>query len=253
MKRVISYVAVFSTVFIGSAIYHAPANVVLSYAPVPDFIDIKGVEGTIWQGRAQQVQYENWSLGEVGWNFDWMSVIKLSPEFALRFGRGSAMGLSGKGNVGISTSGPYVSTVVASIPADQAMQLAPALPLPITVGGRLELAIKSATYQSPWCSQGEGNLAWNEGLAETPLGSLSFGPTMIDFECDQSTISATGTQNSPQVMGGMTAQLTPNRQYQTEAWFKPGSQFPTGMSQQLSWLGNPDNQGRYSFTYQGKL
>lgn len=253
MKRVIGYVVVFSCVFIGSAVYHTPANVVINYAPLPKSIVIDGAEGTIWQGRAQQVQYQNWSLGQVSWDFDWMSLVKLSPEFALRFGRGSNIGLSGKGNAGISTSGPYVSALVASIPAEQVMQFAPSLPVPISLTGQLELAIKSATYQAPWCSQGEGSVTWNEGLAETPLGSLSFGHTVVDLKCQQNTISATGIQNSSQVTSGVTAQLTPNRQYQAQAWFKPAAQFPNGMSQQLSWLGNPDVQGRYSFNYQGKL
>ncbi|GAL23191.1 general secretion pathway protein N [Vibrio maritimus] len=66
-------------------------------------------------------------------------------------------------------------------------------------------------------------------------------------------LSAKGSQSSNQVSSEFSASVTPNRQYQSEAWFKPEDEFPNGMRQQLSWLGNPDGQGRYSFNYQGRF
>ncbi|MCL9776449.1 type II secretion system protein N [Vibrio methylphosphonaticus] len=252
MKRVIKYVSLFVAVFFASVIYHAPAQVLLSVAPLPSNVVISGVQGTIWQGRAQNVNYQRQQLGEVSWHFSWLSILTLSPEYAVRFGRGSALGIAGKGNIGVNFSGPYVHTLLASLPAESILDIYTP-PVPINAGGQVELAIRSMQYQSPWCGSGDGSLSWNAGYVETPVGSLSFGPTVIDMTCSDSTIKAKGAQNSAQVSSEFTGELSANRQYQTQAWFKPGSDFPPSMQQQLKWFGNPDNQGRYSFNYQGRF
>ncbi|MGF1750929.1 MULTISPECIES: type II secretion system protein N [Vibrio] len=252
MKRVIKYIALFTAVFFASVIYHAPAQVLLSVAPLPPSLVISGVQGTIWQGRAQSVSYQRQQVGEVSWRFSWSSILTLSPEYAVRFGRGSALGIAGKGNVGVNFSGPYIHTLLASLPAESILDIYTP-PVPINAGGQIELAIRSMQYQSPWCGSGDGSLSWNAGYVETPVGSLSFGPTVVDMTCSDSTIKASGAQNSAQVSSEFTGELKANRQYQTQAWFKPGADFPTSMQQQLKWIGNPDNQGRYSFNYQGRF
>lgn len=88
---------------------------------------------------------------------------------------------------------------------------------------------------------------------ESPIGSLGLGPTIVDLSCADSVLSAAGSQNSNQVSSEFSASVTPNRQYQSQAWFRPESEFPTNMRQQLRWLGNPDGEGRYSFNYQGRF
>lgn len=252
MKRAIKYAVVATTVFAASVIYHAPAQVVLSIAPLPPSLVIDGTEGTIWRGRAQNVTYQHQQLGEVSWHFAWSSLLTLSPEYAVRFGRGSALGIAGKGNVGINFSGPYVHTLLASLPAESVLDIYTP-PVPVNAGGQFELAIRSLQYQSPWCGSGDGSLSWNAGYVETPVGSLSFGPTVVDLTCNDSVLSAKGGQSSAQVSSEFTGELKPSREYDSQAWFKPGSDFPNSMKQQLKWLGNPDNEGRYSFIYKGRF
>ncbi|SEG50747.1 type II secretion system protein N [Vibrio hangzhouensis] len=252
MKRVTKYALLCTGVFTASAIYHLPARVAISYLPLPIGLSVDGAQGTLWQGSAQDVRFQRYQLGELTWSFSWASLLTFSPEYALRFGRGSALGVAGKGNVGMSFSGPYVDSLLASIPAETALQLAP-LPLPVSAGGQLELAINSLQYQAPWCSAGNGSLSWNAGYVETPMGSLRFGPTIVDLACSDSVLSAKGSQSSQQISSEFSGQLSPNRQYQSTAWFKPEGEFPATMRQQLGWLGNPDSQGRYSFNYQGRF
>lgn len=252
VKKVIKYGLLCTTVFAASAIYHLPASVVLSYAPMPREVALDGTTGTIWQGSAQNVRFQQYSIGDVSWQFSWSSLLTLSPEYSLRFGRGSTLGLSGRGNLGVSMSGAYLENVLTSIPADTVVQYAP-IPVPIKAGGQLELAIRSLNYASPWCSSGDGSLSWSAGYIESPIGSLGLGPTIVDLGCEDSVLSASGSQSSNQVLSEFSATVTPNRQYQTQAWFKPESEFPTNMRQQLSWLGNPDSEGRYSFNYQGRF
>ena len=76
---------------------------------------------------------------------------------------------------------------------------------------------------------------------------------IADVTCQDNTIAAKGTQKTAQVESEFEASLTPNHRYATSAWFKPGAEFPQAMQSQLRWLGKPDNQGKYQFTYQGRL
>ncbi len=153
---------------------------------------LDGTTGTIWQGNAQNVRFQQYSIGDVSWQFSWSSLLTLSPEYSVRFGRGSTLGLSGRGNLGVSMSGAYLKNVLASIPADTVVQYAP-IPVPIKAGGQLELAIKSLNYASPWCGSGDGSLSWNAGYIESPIGSLGLGPTIVDLSCDDSVLSAAGS------------------------------------------------------------
>lgn len=59
VKKVIKYGFLCTTVFAASAIYHLPASVVMSYAPMPRELALDGTTGTIWQGNAQNVRFQH--------------------------------------------------------------------------------------------------------------------------------------------------------------------------------------------------
>ncbi|WP_459782858.1 type II secretion system protein N, partial [Photobacterium sp. R1] len=49
------------------------------------------------------------------------------------------------------------------------------------------------------------------------------------------------------------AGLTTDQRYNLNGWFKPGAELPSGLQEQLKWLGNPDANGRYPIRYTGRL
>ncbi|MDN3697649.1 type II secretion system protein N [Vibrio cortegadensis] len=254
MKRGILYSVIFVLVFSVSLLAHLPISFVLQHMPSVRGLKIEGAQGTVWQGRADQVSWQKRNYGAAKWDFQLSQLFQAKAEFAVRFGRGSDIGLHGKGMVGYGLSGPYAESVVASMPAEQALALSPMpIPVPVTLNGQLELTIKQMTYASPWCQAGEGSLAWSSSSVESPIGSLDLGPVIADFTCADSKISAKGGQQSSNVSSEFTGELTPNRRYSSQAWFKPGSEFPAAMKSQLKWLGNPDGQGKYQFNYQGRF
>ncbi|MGR5235853.1 type II secretion system protein N [Vibrio alfacsensis] len=253
MKRAGLYVVIFILFFSVSLIAGLPVSWVLQHAPSVRGLDIQGAQGSVWQGRATNVRWQNQNVGEVSWDFQLSSLFTGKAEFAIRFGRGSDMDLRGRGLVGYRlTSGPYAENVVASIPAAKVVEQA-RLPVPVGVEGQLELNIRHATYAAPWCKTGEGTLVWSASGIQSPLGSLDLGPVIADLNCKDSVLTASGEQQSKQVSAAFSAELTPNHQYSTKAWFKPGTEFPSGMADQLKWLGNPNPQGQYEFDYKGRF
>lgn len=252
MKKVVGHSVVFVVVFITSALVNLPAQFVFQQLPLPLSLQLIGVQGTIWQGSAEQVRWQARKLGDVSWQLKPSALLAANVEADVRFGRGSELSLRGKGTVGYGFSGLYAENTIVSMPAEVAFAQA-SLPLPIEAQGQLELSINQYRYQAPFCSTAQGALVWSAASAESLLGVLALNQVMADLQCSDNTMTVKGKQNSEQVSSEFSAQLNPNRSYQADGWFKPGAEFPQPLAQQLKWLPEPDAQGRYSFKHQGRL
>lgn len=254
MKKIILLGIGLLAVFIASAIVHMPAQVVVDHAPLPRQLQLTGIEGTVWQGSAENVRWQADSLGKVQWTLLPSKLLTGKAEAQVRFGQGSDMQFTGRGLVGYGLDGvPYAENLVASLPVSQLVNLAPPMPIPLTLTGHVELTIKRLEYAAPYCHAGEGSVVWNTDKIGTPLAELEVGPVVADFSCKESIITLNGGQKSAQVESAAEVVLQPNGRYQTKSWFKPGGEFPRAFSEQLGWLPNPDGAGRYQFTYNGRL
>lgn len=252
MKRIILYITTFVLFFAISVISHVPASFALKYAPAMRGVTLTGVTGTIWHGSTQKLTWNNQQLGQVYWDFQPSQLLKGKAAYSLRFGRGSDLNFSGKGVVGADFSGLYAENIVASVPAKN-IQSKVNMPLPIDVSGQVELSINDYRYASPWCESAQGTLVWNASEINSPLAKLSLGTIITDITCSNSVLSAVSAHDSKQIAGAFNAELNADKRYKADAWFKPNSEFPSGLKSQLKWLGNPNSQGRYSFVYSGKL
>ncbi|MEF1308711.1 type II secretion system protein N [Vibrio mytili] len=253
MKRAVLYTGIFVVFFSLSLVMGLPVSWALQQLPTVRGLDIQGAHGSVWQGDATNVRWQRQNLGELNWDFQWSSLFTGKAEFAVRFGRGSAMEVRGRGLVGYSLSdGPYAKNLVASIPAAKVFEQVQ-LPVPIDAEGQLELNIRHATYVAPWCGTGEGTLVWNASRLQSPMGELDLGPVIADLNCKDSVLTTSGEQKSKQVSAAFSAELMPNQRYSAKAWFKPEAEFPANMRDQLNWLGNPNVKGQYEFDYKGRF
>lgn len=240
-------------VFLASLIVHIPAALVLSQAPLPPALKISGVSGTLWAGQADSVRWQNLNLGAVEWSLNVSSLLTGELEAHTRFGRGSDLGLSGKGIIGYSLSGQaYAQNLMMSLPADTLLPLMK-VPVPVSLDGQLELTLKSFEYAEPYCRSATGSLAWSNGNLISPVGELSPGPVIAQLQCQDNQIKAQGQQQNGQLSAQFSASLNASRSYQAQGWFKPGAEFPQSLIPSLQWMPAPDNQGRYAFRYQGRL
>lgn len=252
MKPIVGYISVFILVMLISAVVHLPAQVVFSYLPFPSHLSVQGVSGTMWNGSAKQVRWQQRNWGELQWQWEWSAILKAKAQLNVRFGRGSDQRLQGKGVVGYDFSGPFAQNMVFSLPAEQ-VQPYLRLPVPVTLQGQIELTLRDYRYQSPWCAQAEGMLAWTQSEVGTPLGKLSLGPVMADLSCQQNVLTIHGSQQNTQMSSEFSAEVQADQRFSTQAWFKPGVDFPTSLGQQLKYLPTPDGLGRYSFNQQGRF
>jgi len=252
MKRVMFFSLLVILVFCTSLVVHLPLSFAVKYMPEVRGLQLSGLNGTLWQGSAKTVRWNNRNFGQLNWDFQPASLFSGKAQFAVRFGRDSDLNLSGKGIVGADFSGLYAENVFASVPVSS-VQSQVQIPVPVTATGQLELSVSEYRFAQPWCESATGSLVWNASEVQSPLGTLSPGTIIADISCKDSVLSASSAHDHPQLSGAFTATLDSSRQYKMDAWFKPNSEFPQAMTSQLKWLGNPDSQGRYPFLFSGGL
>ncbi|OEF29449.1 type II secretion system protein N [Vibrio rumoiensis] len=252
MKGKLWYVIIFVFALLVSLIANIPAAWVYTHVPKQRGVDVQGISGTIWNGSVQQLTAERRSLGAVYWSFRPSQLFMGKAEYKIRFGQGSAIKLNGKGDVGVGFSGLYAKNTVVSLPVSELVKFVP-MQVPVELKGQLEVSLNDIQYSEPWCKQAAGSVAWTGAQIASPIGQLEPGPVIADLTCKDHIVDLAGKQNNQQVSSDFKVNLNAQSRYKLEAWFKPGTQFPSSMSKQLTWLGNPDGQGRYQFTFAGKL
>ncbi len=252
MKRIILFSVCFLVIVCISLIAHTPASFALKYIPQVKGLKMEGPGGTIWQGELQNLQWQGDNFGYVSWNFEPWKLLQAKANFQVRFGRGSDMKLTGKGHVGAGITGLYAESLVASLPAEQVLQRM-AVPVPLTVKGNIELSVNELVYAQPWCQSGKGTLAWSGSHITSPLGGLELGAVITDWVCEDNRLTAKGNHNDAQLTAGLDAELQKSGQYKVDSRFKPNAGFPETMRAQLKWLGDPNQNGEYLFSYSGKI
>lgn len=253
MKKKILLTFILSMTFIVSAIVHLPIQLVLNHAPLPKHLNVSGASGTLWQGQVQQLQWQRYNLGEISWQLEPSKLLAGKLQAVVRLGRGNPWQLRARGVVGYSFQGAYAENVIASMPATKAMGFAPSMPIPLDIAGQLELSLQSWQYAAPYCRSAQGKLVWNTDQIGTPLAPLEVGPVVANLSCKDHLINMAGNQESQQVKSEFSLDLQANRQYVAKAWFSPQADMPQLFTDQLKWLPEPDNRGRYQFSYRGSL
>ncbi|HIF9462062.1 type II secretion system protein N [Photobacterium damselae] len=253
MKFKLALGASFGAVFIASAIAHIPASWVWQQAPAVPGLTVTGISGTVWQGRADKVSWQQQSFGQAYWDVNVLDLLTAKVSADVRFGQGSDMALRGRGEVGYTLSGgPYAKQLMVSLPAQQALNYAK-LPIPLTATGHLELALQEYQFAVPYCKGLTGTLTWSQPKVGTPMGDLALGQAKADLRCVKGNLQASVKQSSADVSSEWSATLDQRQNYQVSGWFKPGANFPTALGSQLKWLGNPDSKGQYRINQQGRL
>lgn len=242
----------FGVVLVGSVIAHVPASWLWLQAPMIHGLNVSGIQGTPWEGRATQVRWQQYQLGQVQWRFNPSALLTGKVAFTVRFGQGSEMRVDGRGVIGYGMSGAFANNFLVSIPATEVIKYA-RVPAPIKVDGLLELTVRDYLHAQPFCSTLDASLAWSTANISSPLGGINPGAVIADLSCNDGSVLATTNQSSADVSSDWQASLAPNYSYKLSGWFKPGAEFPSQLGQQLKWLGDPDGKGRYNLNFNGRL
>lgn len=252
MKQRILMAALFLAAYLVFLLTMLPASLVVRYLPLPpNQLRLEGVSGTLWSGQAARLQYASESLSQLRWELNGWSLLRLAPEVSLRVGERG--GLNGQGVIGWNGAA-FGRDITLNVPAPWLLARLPVrLPFPLAATGQVQLKVDQFAQGTPWCDELYGNLYWYGAEADTPAGKLVLGDPEVKLTCLDSRLVAELKQASEagQVQGKL--ELQPSRQYLFQGNFKPGPALPDQMKQGLSFLGQPDGQGRFPLRHQGRI
>lgn len=236
--------------FVTLVMVKLPAQFALYLAPLPKEIQIFGVDGTVWAGKAQAVSYQGQRLESVKWRLNLLPLLSGSVELELNAGtRRSPIKLSGV--VGVNGSGWLARNVSFKAPVALINEF---YPVPATLSGHLEGKILEASQGMPWCNRLMGDVSWVNPEVNSPMmgQALKLDDTQAQLSCDQGGLVAQ-ISDAGSVLGlNVTASLG-KKDYLVTGEMKPGSGFPSQFKQGLMFVASPISGGRYQIDLSGSL
>lgn len=247
MKKVILSVLFFFTLLI-SVIIHIPAHIALNYLPPIPGIKYSGISGSVWNGQAASLHWQDLSLGSLSWNFNFISIFmgKIDVSVDLK----GVAGLSGDGHIGYSFNGVYVDNLRFFTPASIVKNFI-SMPFPVDLSGKFKLSVQNYQANKPLCNLLNGNLIWDNAQIVTPIGTIDPGPASATFSCKAGNVVAKSRSKSEAIETEFDVSLSPNASYILNGYLKPGPTLSPDLKNQLKWLGSPDAKGRYQIDFSG--
>ncbi len=256
MKPVLRYLAVgiplyllFLTAFFPAARAYRFADEVLAKS-MPQ-LELAGLEGSVWSGRAGMVVYRKALLGEANW--------QLSP-FPLLLGKAKlkAMLQSDNGYLQSRVSTPIgggsvaLADIEGQLPLSELLRFTPYLPVVLEGQVSLDLPLLELAADGRLL-RAEGTILWHQAAMSAPQ-ALTFGDLQLVLR----------TENEGQVAGDISDRggplkvagalhYSPDGSYRVSGTATPTAQAPSNLRQALGLLGKPDTQGRYRFNFSGRM
>ncbi len=251
MRQRLYYALFFLLALLFSLASSLPAGHLLAWSgPLPGGVSLHGVEGSVWEGRAQQLVVRGQSLGSLRWRLSpWALLLaeaRLGFEInrdgeylfgALRWGDVDDWRLSGvEGELELSRLWPALK--------GQSPQLAA---LPVAVDGRLRFFFDELALDGEG-PRAHGRLNWlgaGAGMPQPlPLGDLS-----LQLEGREGRFADAG--GPMRLEGGL--ELNGEGGYVLDLKLAARDSAEPMLKQGLAFLGAPDAEGRYRFRMEGAL
>jgi len=210
-------------------------------------LSLQSVSGTVFCGRAGQLQLQGLALGPVAWHLRPLSLLAGRLEYGLEF---SGDTLRGRARAGLTLAGtPYAREIVATF--DQDTLINRFSPLPVVTTGRLSLAIESLRWGDSYPDALDGHVQWADAGLLEPL-QLALGRVELLLESGEGGITGTLTSNGLSSLTGDVS-LTPAGRYRLELLLTPAADVSDETRETLDLAGNRQADGSYRLTAAGAL
>lgn len=235
--------------FVFFLIMYLPASQVTNRLPLPANVQVYGIDGTLWQGRAQQVRINGLPVDNVRWQLHPLALLTGTVRATLQGGNmrsAEAVSFNGPVSTGLFSQDRFAaSDFTLYLPVDQVLAQVP-LPLPVNASGRFKLRINELEYAGR-CDTLDGQGSWLNAAVAGTQGPISFGTYNATLGCADGDFLVAVTP--PNKLGlSMQAQFTPQpAQFSVEGRFKPDADLPEEVHQAARFFGQPDAEGYTRF------
>lgn len=253
MKRWWHFLLVGIVAWLLFMVWRLPATVAydMSAESLGPQLRLAGISGTLWQGEAQQLQYQEKLVAATRW--------KLSP-WGLLLGRvdGLITLTHDEGYLQAQASAPLgggelaLSEIKGKLPLALIQQHLTMIPLPLQ--GEMSLKLDTLVVSGEGqVQQADGRIVWHQAGVQV-MDKLAFG----DLQMSLHSVEGGGIEGTISDSGGplqLNANFTLSAEgaYTLEGQAKPNESAPKELRNSLGMLGKEDSQGNYPLKYRGKL
>ncbi|WAJ69844.1 type II secretion system protein N [Catenovulum adriaticum] len=222
-----------------------PAYLLVSRIELGDQIELGNVSGTIWSGQIDQVRVDKTILKDVHWAYNFSQLLTAQLAVDVTFGHPrKILEPQGSAQLRYGLNGPSLADVQIKLPADLIVQQLD-MPFKVEASGLLEANIEQAQLGEPVCQSLSGQVDWKLAGVNAMKTNFSYGDIGANLSCDNGAVVAKVNGNPEQLILDINARLNTYQSYSVEGYISAGSKASKDLQAALSYLGNPDNQGRY--------
>lgn len=222
-----------------------PARVAYHWVSPPG-VAIAGIEGTIWSGRAAEGEVAGLYLSDIGWRMRPLAIFTGRLSYAVEADAASgfasadvALGIGGRASIENLTASFSLQALqqIAGMPGLDGAAIARFERLvfedgvPVAANGVLEVDDLRAPI-----------------VHRSPIGGFR-----AEFFTQETGIVASIEDVDAVVDLAGSLSLTPDRNYQFVGQVAPTDNTPSGMRDQLRYLGTPNERGNYEIRLEGRL
>lgn len=247
MKRRLSLIGIGLLAFALFLLARAPASLLAERLP-PGLIALQGLQGTVWNGQAQQVITQGLVLGRTEWR--WAPVGLLRARFGYRFiTRLNGHAISGQLSSGLDGS-LRLNQVEGTVPL---VALAALMPTGFFTG-LIDLEMREVHLENYWPTRIDADIKVSRLSALTTNPPTLLGDFQLVFE-DQSSFPiqarVEGLDGPLNAEGELT--LGADRRFGLNLRLMPAPGASESISNMLRFVGPPDAQGRHVLRHSGRL
>jgi len=247
MKKWFAFSAIFLSSYLVFLLANAPLSLVVNNIKLPRGIELHDVSGSIWQGEISRLWVNNYEIEKVQTSVSFWSLFSLSPNLQIVFGDAMLSGPEGKINLSVSSDQVVLSDMELIVSANDIAKQLP-LPIPVKAQGHVELFLSElvvVTGEQLACSKAEGEVTWSRAGVVALEQNIKLGKFSSAISCDDGKLIAklSPKNNLGLSFDGVLALKT--QKVSGKGYLKPGAKFPSQLRSALSFIGRPDNQGRY--------
>lgn len=230
---------------------YLPANWLVSIAPLPNNVQLSGVDGTLWQGNADFIRIDQRQLEHVSWKLNPLALFIGQVNIDFQLGS-RATAVSGKGHISYAFSGLKADNLRFDAPSSFIVA-GSRLPFKTSVTGDASLMIEKLEQGTPWCEQLAGKLFLNSIGVTNQFGAYPLGDITLGLSCRDGQVLLNTDEQSNQLGLSGTITLAENNLVKVSAKIKPTDTQPEDLRKALGFLGKQDSQGYYPINYQGRI
>lgn len=247
MKKRAAVVATFVGVYLFFVIVFLPVGFIFNWVTLPSNVDIGAVKGSIWHSEISAVKVDGIQIDNIAADLSIFSLLTLDPEISLTFGDGRERSPNGQANVSGLLSQIKLTDVSIKLTANTIAQSIDT-PIPMVAHGLVNMELRELIVGKPVCQTLNGVISWPNASVTALEESVSLGALSASLTCEQGDAVALIAEGNSLGLS-FTATIGDNFHVSGDGYLKPTNTMPPELRQVLSFLGRPDNQGRYRLRF----